>query len=48
MSTLLPASRLGIFARNQTMRLLPLLARFGMRGFGGRIERASRAIILPR
>ena len=32
MSTLLPASRLGIFARNQTMRVLPLLARFG-RGF---------------
>jgi 2-polyprenyl-6-methoxyphenol hydroxylase-like FAD-dependent oxidoreductase len=46
MSTLLPASRLGIFARNQTMRLLPLLARLG-RGFGGRIERASRAITLP-
>ena len=46
MSTLLPASRLGIFARNQTMRLLPLLARFG-RGFGGRIERASRAVTLP-
>jgi 2-polyprenyl-6-methoxyphenol hydroxylase-like FAD-dependent oxidoreductase len=46
MSTLLPASRLGIFARNQTMRVLPLLARFG-RGFGGRIERASRAVTLP-
>jgi 2-polyprenyl-6-methoxyphenol hydroxylase-like FAD-dependent oxidoreductase len=47
MSTLLPASRLGIFARNQSMRLLPLLARYG-RGFGGRIERASRAVTLPR
>ncbi len=46
MSTLLPASRLGIFARNQTMRVSPLLARFG-RGFGGRIERASRAVTLP-
>lgn len=46
MSTLLPASRLGIFARNQTMRALPLLSRFG-RGFGGRIERASRAVSLP-
>jgi 2-polyprenyl-6-methoxyphenol hydroxylase-like FAD-dependent oxidoreductase len=46
MSTLLPASRLGIFARNQTMRVFPLLARLG-RGFGGRIERASRAITLP-
>jgi len=46
MSTLLPASRLGIFARNQTMRVLPLLARFG-RGFGGRIERAARAVTLP-
>jgi 2-polyprenyl-6-methoxyphenol hydroxylase-like FAD-dependent oxidoreductase len=47
MSTLLPTSRLGIFARNQSMRLLPLLARYG-RGFGGRIERASRAVTLPR
>jgi 2-polyprenyl-6-methoxyphenol hydroxylase-like FAD-dependent oxidoreductase len=46
MSTLLPASRLGIFARNQSMRVLPLLARYG-RGFGGRIERASRAVTLP-
>jgi 2-polyprenyl-6-methoxyphenol hydroxylase-like FAD-dependent oxidoreductase len=46
MSTLLPASRLGIFARNQTMRVFALLARLG-RGFGGRIERASRAITLP-
>ena len=46
MSTLLSASRLGIFARNQSMRVLPLLARFG-RGFGGRIERASRAVTLP-
>jgi len=46
-STLLPASRLGIFARNQSMRVLPLLARFG-RGFGGRIERVSRAVTLPR
>src|SRR6476469_9985196 len=45
MSTLLPASRFGIFARNQMMRL-PLFARFG-RGFGGRIERASRAVTLP-
>jgi len=46
MANLLPASRLGIFARNQTMRVLPILARLG-RGFGGRIERASRAISLP-
>lgn len=46
MATLLPASRLGIFARNQTMRALPVLARLG-RGFGGRIERASRAVKLP-
>jgi 2-polyprenyl-6-methoxyphenol hydroxylase-like FAD-dependent oxidoreductase len=46
MSTLLPASRFGIFARNQMMRVLPLFARFG-RGFGGRIERASRAVTLP-
>jgi 2-polyprenyl-6-methoxyphenol hydroxylase-like FAD-dependent oxidoreductase len=47
MSTLLPATRFGILARNQTMRVLPLLTRFG-RGFGGRIERASRAVSLPR
>ena len=46
MSTLLPASPLGVFARKQSMRALPLLARFG-RGFGGRIERASRAVTLP-
>jgi 2-polyprenyl-6-methoxyphenol hydroxylase-like FAD-dependent oxidoreductase len=46
MSTLLPASRLGVFMRNQSMRVLPLLARFG-RGFGGRVERASRAVTLP-
>lgn len=46
LSTLLPASRLGIFARNQSMRILPLLARYG-RGFGGRVERASRAVRLP-
>jgi 2-polyprenyl-6-methoxyphenol hydroxylase-like FAD-dependent oxidoreductase len=46
LSTLLPASRMGIFARNQSMRVLPLLARYG-RGFGGRIERASRAVTLP-
>ena len=46
MATLLPASRVGIFARNQSMRVLPILARFG-RGFGGRIERASRAVTLP-
>lgn len=46
MSTLLPDSRFGIFTRNQTMRVLPLLARYG-RGFGGRIERASRAVTLP-
>jgi len=46
MATLLPASQLGIFARTQTMRVLPILARLG-RGFGGRIERASRAISLP-
>jgi 2-polyprenyl-6-methoxyphenol hydroxylase-like FAD-dependent oxidoreductase len=47
MATLLPASRFGILARNQALRVLPLLARFG-RGFGGRIERASRAVTLPR
>jgi hypothetical protein len=47
MSTLLPATRLGIAVRNQTLRVLPLLARFG-RGFGGRIEEASRAVTLPR
>ena len=29
MATLLPASRLGIFARNQSMRVLPVLARLG-------------------
>ena len=46
MATLLPGSRFGIFARNQSMRVLPLLARYG-RGFGGRIERASRAVKLP-
>jgi len=46
LSTLLPASRMSIFARNQSMRLLPLLGRYG-RGFGGRIERASRAVTLP-
>ncbi len=46
MATLLPASRFAIFARNQTMRVLPVLARLG-RGFGGRIERASRAVTLP-
>jgi hypothetical protein len=47
MSTLVPSSRLGIFARNQTLRALPLLARFG-RGFCGRLERASRVVTLPR
>jgi 2-polyprenyl-6-methoxyphenol hydroxylase-like FAD-dependent oxidoreductase len=46
MATLLPGSRFAIFARNQTMRVLPVLARLG-RGFGGRIERASRAVVLP-
>ncbi|MDT5017249.1 MAG: hypothetical protein QOD39_3409 [Mycobacterium sp.] len=46
MSTLLPASRLGILARNQSLRVLPILAQYG-RGFGGRIERASRAVTLP-
>ncbi len=46
MATLLPASRLGIFARNQSMRVLPVLARLG-RGFGGRLERASRGVELP-
>ena len=46
MATLLPASRFGILARNQAMRVLPVLARYG-RGFGGRIERASRAVTLP-
>ena len=46
MATLLPASRFAIFARNQTMRVLPVLARVRL-GFGGRIERASRAVTLP-
>jgi 2-polyprenyl-6-methoxyphenol hydroxylase-like FAD-dependent oxidoreductase len=46
LKTLLPASRAGIFARNQAMRLLPLLARYGL-GFGGQVERASRAMTLP-
>jgi hypothetical protein len=46
MATLLPASRLGTFARNQSLRVLPLLSRMGG-GFGGRIERASRAVTLP-
>jgi 2-polyprenyl-6-methoxyphenol hydroxylase-like FAD-dependent oxidoreductase len=46
MATLLPASRAAIFARNQTMRMIPVLARFGG-GFGGRIERASRSVTLP-
>jgi hypothetical protein len=43
---LLPASRTGIFLSDQSLRFLPLMARFG-RGFGGEIERASRAITLP-
>jgi 2-polyprenyl-6-methoxyphenol hydroxylase-like FAD-dependent oxidoreductase len=46
MATLLPASRRAIFLRNQTMRMMPALARVG-RGFGGRIERASRSVTLP-
>jgi 2-polyprenyl-6-methoxyphenol hydroxylase-like FAD-dependent oxidoreductase len=46
MSTLLPATRVGILARNQMFRVIPLLARFGQ-GFGGRLERASRAVTLP-
>jgi 2-polyprenyl-6-methoxyphenol hydroxylase-like FAD-dependent oxidoreductase len=46
MSMLLPASRAGIVIRNQAMRMLPLLSRLG-RGFGGRIEHASRAVSLP-
>ena len=47
LATLLPDSRFGIFARNQSMRALPMLSRLG-RGFGGRLERASRAVELPR
>jgi 2-polyprenyl-6-methoxyphenol hydroxylase-like FAD-dependent oxidoreductase len=46
MSALLPASRPGILLRNQTLRLLPVLARLGL-GFGGQLERASRAVTLP-
>jgi 2-polyprenyl-6-methoxyphenol hydroxylase-like FAD-dependent oxidoreductase len=46
MAMLLPSSRLEIFLRNQSMRVLPIIARLG-RGFGGRIERASRAVKLP-
>jgi 2-polyprenyl-6-methoxyphenol hydroxylase-like FAD-dependent oxidoreductase len=46
MKMLVPSSRLAICVRNQTLRLLPILARLG-RGFGGRIERASRAMKLP-
>lgn len=46
MAVLVPASRPAIFARNQTMRMMSTLVRFG-RGFGGRIERASRSVTLP-
>jgi 2-polyprenyl-6-methoxyphenol hydroxylase-like FAD-dependent oxidoreductase len=46
MSVMLPSSRAGVAVRNHAMRVLPLLSRFG-RGFGGRIERASRAVTLP-
>jgi 2-polyprenyl-6-methoxyphenol hydroxylase-like FAD-dependent oxidoreductase len=46
LSTLLPASKPSIFVRNQSMRMLSMLARYG-RGFGGRIERVSRAMRLP-
>jgi 2-polyprenyl-6-methoxyphenol hydroxylase-like FAD-dependent oxidoreductase len=41
-----PGSGLGVAVRNQTMRAMPGLARLG-RGFGGRIERASRSVTLP-
>jgi 2-polyprenyl-6-methoxyphenol hydroxylase-like FAD-dependent oxidoreductase len=46
LAMLVPGSRLGVAIRNQTMRVMPGLARLG-RGFGGRIERASRSITLP-
>jgi 2-polyprenyl-6-methoxyphenol hydroxylase-like FAD-dependent oxidoreductase len=46
LGVLLPGSRLGIAVRNQTMRALPAMARFGL-GFGGQIERASRSVTLP-
>ncbi|MCT7660551.1 FAD-dependent monooxygenase [Mycobacterium deserti] len=46
LTALLPASRTAILARNQAVRMLPVLARLGL-GFGGRVERASRAVILP-
>jgi 2-polyprenyl-6-methoxyphenol hydroxylase-like FAD-dependent oxidoreductase len=46
LSTLLPATKPGIFMRNQSMRALSLLTRYG-RGLGGRIERASRGVTLP-
>ena len=36
-----------VCARNQSVRMLPLVSRVGG-GFGGRIERASRGVALPR
>jgi 2-polyprenyl-6-methoxyphenol hydroxylase-like FAD-dependent oxidoreductase len=42
LSTLLPAT----FMRNQSMRALSLLTRYG-RGLGGRIEPAPRGVTLP-
>jgi 2-polyprenyl-6-methoxyphenol hydroxylase-like FAD-dependent oxidoreductase len=46
LGVLLPGFRLGIAVRNQSMRVMRVLARLG-RGFGGRIERASRSVTLP-
>lgn len=46
LAVLLPGSRRGIAMRNQTMRVMPVLARLGS-GFAGRLERASRSVRLP-
>jgi len=46
LAVLLPGSRRGIAMRNQTMRMMPVLARLGS-GFAGRLERASRSVTLP-
>lgn len=46
MAVLLPATRTRIMLRNQAIRVLPLITRLGL-GFGGELERASRAVRLP-
>lgn len=40
-----PATRRGVWLRNQTMRAAPLLARLG--GLGGRVTRVKSALVLP-